>query len=178
MKIWHFIPYSLTKNLGAEYNACMRLIPNEDSACFTDGDTLHLVPDFGAIIQNYAERYPDAVLTCKTNRIHRLSKQLDGPIDDTCDIRGLMMKAYSRRHLTSVTEIKPGEGLSGVLLVVPKKIWKLVPFVENIGLLGVDSQFRIALHDKGIKTLIMDGLFIHHSYRLLTGVENKNHLLV
>lgn len=175
--IWHFQPYSLTKNLGWAYNQYMQLIPDDDSACFTDGDVMHLLPDFGTIIHNYAERYPDAVLTAKTNRIHHLSKQLDGVMDEECNVRDLMMKAYSRKHLTTVTEVMPGEGFSGMLMVVPKKVWKKVPFVENGGCLGVDSAFRIALHQAGIKTLIMDGLFVFHSYRLLNGVSYKSHLI-
>lgn len=171
-------PYRKDRNLGKAYNEIMQMLSDNDSACFTDGDTCFLTPDFGTIIQNYHERYPNTVLTCKTNRIHRLSKQLDGwQMDEECNVRDLITKAESRKHLTTVTEIRPGEGMSGVLMVVSKKIWKEVPFIENGGCLGVDSQFRIDLHNAGIKTYIMDGLFIFHQYRLLNGHLNKTHLV-
>jgi len=164
--------------LGKSYNEIMRLLGPEDSACFTDGDCMFLTADFGTIIHNYHERYPDAVLTAKTNRIHHLSKQLDGEMDNVCDVRELMMKAYSRKDLTSVTEILPGEGMSGCLMLVPKKVWREVPFIENGACLGVDSQFRMDLHKAGKKIYIMDAILIMHTYRLLNGAHYKNHLLI
>jgi hypothetical protein len=150
---------------------------SEETVCFTDGDTSFLTPDFGHIIEDYHQRFPDAVLTCRTNRIHPLSKQLDGRIDEECNVRKLIIKAEERKLLRTVTEIKPGEAMSGLLMIVPKKVWGKVPFVENGGCLGVDSQFRIDLHNAGIKIYIMDGVFIMHSYRLLNGVNYKKHLL-
>jgi hypothetical protein len=149
----------------------------DETVCFTDGDTAFLTSDFGDIIENYHARFPDAVLTCRTNRIHHLSKQLDGKMDEECNMRELIKKAYSYSERTTVTEIKPGEGMSGLLMVVPKKVWLKVPFKENGGCLGVDSQFRIDLHNAGIKTYIMDGVFIFHQYRLLHGAGHKEHLL-
>ena len=168
------IPYRLDKNLGKAYNDIMRM--SDQTVCFTDGDTMFLTPDFGHIIEDYHNRFPDAVLTCRTNRIHHLSKQLDGKMDEECNVRELLIKAEERKHLKTVTEIKPGEGMSGLLMVVPKKVWEKVPFVENGGCLGVDSQFRIDLHNAGIKTYIMDGLFIFHQYRFLQGAGYKKHL--
>lgn len=153
----------------------MRLLSDEDYACFTDGDVVFLTPDFGTIINDYITLYPNTVLTCRTNRIHKLSKQLDGTIDEVCDLRELIKRAEERKHLRSVTEIKPGDGMSGFLMIVPKEIWNEVKFIEN-GLLGVDSQFRMDLHTAGKKIYIMDGMLVHHTYRLLNGQYYKNHL--
>jgi hypothetical protein len=168
-------PYRTDKNLGKCYNDIMRM--SEETVCFTDGDTMFLTPNFGHIIEDYHQRFPDAVLTCRTNRIHPLSKQLDGKMDEECNVRKLIIKAEERKGLKTVTEIKPGEGLSGLLMVVPKSVWKKVPFIENGGCLGVDSQFRIDLHAHGIKTYIMDAVFVFHQYRLLNGGGYKKHLL-
>ncbi len=175
--ILYCTPYNTEKNLGKSYNEIMRLLGPNDSACFTDGDSCFLTPDFGHIIQGYAERYSDAVLTCKVNRIHNLSKQLDGQMDEVFDVRELIMKAYSRKHLTTVTEIKPGEAFSGVLMLVPKRVWQKVPFVETGKALGIDSQFRMDLHTVGIKVYIMDAILNLHLYRLLNGAGYKQHLL-
>lgn len=169
-------PYRTDKNVGKAYNDIFKLLGEDDSACITDGDIMFLTPDFGTIISEYATMYPDAILTCKTNRIHPLSKQLDGQIDEVCDLRELTRKAEARKLVRTVTEIKPGEGMSGLLMVIPKKIWQQVPFIEN-GALGIDSQFRIDLHKAGKKIYIMDGLFIFHSYRILKGINDKSHLL-
>lgn len=154
----------------------MRLVGEDDAVCFHDGDTSFLTPDFGTIIEQYHHQFPDAVLTCRTNRIHKLSKQLDGTIDEKCDMRELMRKAgeYSKRK--TVTEIKNGEGMSGVLMLVPKRLWKEVPFKETKKALGVDTQFRIDLHNAGKRILIMDAVLIYHGYRLLHGADYKEHL--
>lgn len=173
--IWYFTPYTNTKNLGAAYNEYMKLISDHDSACIMDGDTMFLQPDFGNTIENYSKLYPEAILTCRTNRIHHLSKQLDGKMDDECNVREHIKKAEIRKHLTTVTEISPGEGMSGFLMVVPKKIWRRIQFVENGGCLGVDSQFRMDLHNAGIKIYIMDGLYVFHQYRLTH--NSKMHLV-
>jgi hypothetical protein len=167
-------PYRTDRNLGKCYNDIMRM--SDETVCFTDGDTMFLTADFGHLIEDYHQRFPEAVLTCRTNRIHPLSKQLDGKMDEDCDVRKLLIKAEERKHLRTVTEIKPGEGLSGLLMVVPKSVWLKVPFKENGGCLGVDSQFRIDLHSAGIKTYIMDGVFVFHQYRLLNGTGYKKHL--
>ena len=170
-------PYRTDKNLGKAYNDVMKLLGPDDYAVFKDGDAMFLTSDFGTIIEDYIKLYPAAMLTCKTNRIHPLSKQLDGNIDEVCDLRELTMKAYTRKELRTVTEIKPGEAFSGVLMVVPKKLWNEVPFIENQGALGIDSQFRIDLHKTGKKVYIMEGLFIFHAYRILNGITYKQHLL-
>lgn len=168
-------PYSMDKDLGSQYNKIMSMA--QETVCFTDGDTMFLTPDFGHIIQYYHNLYPEAVLTCKTNRIHPLSKQLDGSIDNLCDIRMLISRAEARKHVKTVTEIMPGEAMSGLLMVVPFSVWQKVKFVENKGLLGIDSQFRKDLHAAGIKIFIMDGVFIFHQYRLINGIQYKKHLL-
>lgn len=174
--IIYVIPYRTDKNLGRAYNEIMRLVDEDDSVCFHDGDTSFLTPDFGTIIERYHKQFPDAVLTCRTNRIHKLSKQLDGKMDETCDMRQLMTKAKDYSSRATVTEIKNGEGMSGVLMLVPKKLWRQVPFVETGKPLGVDSQFRIDLHKAGKRILIMDAVLIYHGYRLLHGPEYKEHL--
>jgi hypothetical protein len=168
-------PYRLDKNLGKAYNDIMRM--SDETVCFIDGDTMFLTPDFGHLIDDYHRRFPETVLTCRTNRIHPLSKQLDGKMDEECDVRKLLCKAEERKRLRTVTEIKPGEAMSGLLMVVPKKVWHHVPFKETGGCLGVDSQFRKDLHSNGIKIYIMDGIFIFHQYRLIQGAGFKQHLI-
>ena len=66
-------PYSIDKNLGKAYNEEMALIPDGDAACFLDGDMMFTIPDYGHVINEYANLYPNAVLTCWTNRTHNLS---------------------------------------------------------------------------------------------------------
>ncbi len=134
---------------------------------------MFLTPEWGTIIEEYVNEYPEAVLTCRTNRIHATSKQLDKC--NSVDVQEMINEATERKHLRTVTPINPGEGMSGFLMVVPVKVWEQVKFKEGIGCLGVDSQFRMDVHNAGIPIYIMDGLLVYHIYRL--GHDTKGHLL-
>jgi hypothetical protein len=179
MKVWHFTPYSVSRNLGAEYNSYMELIPEEDSACLMDGDAMHLVPDFGHIIHEYAVRNPNAVLTCYINRIHELAKGQRLVVSD--DVLTCLKVANGMRNNTYKTTPITGS-VSGTLLVIPKHIWKKYPFTEENAyrpgepnILGVDNHFTNQIRANGIQVLRMDSLLIYHQYRLLT--NSKEHLL-
>ncbi len=58
MKVHIMTPYSLTKQLGVAYNEAMALIPDDDSGCLIDGDVNFLTPDYGHIINQYANENP------------------------------------------------------------------------------------------------------------------------
>jgi len=179
MKVWHFTPYSTDRNLGRAYNEYMALIPEGDAACFMDGDAMYLIPDWGHVIENYANTYPNAILTCWINRIHELAKgqNAGGPVwVDEC-----LRDAVIRRELLYKATPITGS-VSGTLLVIPKSIWQLYPFSEvntyrpgEPNLLGVDNEWTNRIRANGVQVLRMDGMLIYHQYRLLTG--KKDHLL-
>lgn len=177
VRVWHFTPYSTEKDLGKAYNDYMRLIPDGDAACVRDGDTLFLTPDWGTIIQNYADKHPDAVLVCYTNRIHPLAKEqlLYGIVSQEYDIE---WKISLSNHLSDrAYNTTPCTGpLSGFLMVIPKSVWQKVPFREGVGLLGVDTFFYKDLRAAGVPILRMDGLYIWHTYRLDKDIKDTTHL--
>ena len=179
MRVWIRTPFSLDKNLGKAYNEEMALIPEGDSACFIDGDVMFLTPNFGEILNKYQEFNPNAVLTCYTNRIHQLAKgQFRNDIIST-DIRDHMKieQGYS-----TVTRM---EGpVSGFLLVVPKHVWNAHKFSEKNtynpdqpNLLGVDNEWTNRIRAHGVPLLRMDGLYVWHTYRILSDGKDKSHLL-
>ena len=138
---------------------------------------MFLTPNWGTIIEEYVALYPNAVLTCRTNRIHHLSKQLLADGLQILSVEGMIGQAECVKELRCVTTILPGEGMSGFLMVVPVALWQQIPFKEGIGCLGVDSQFRMDVHNAGKQILIMDGLLVWHTYRLATCVNDKTHLV-
>lgn len=155
----------------------MSMIPEGDACCFVDGDTLFLTPDFGHIIDAYHKAHPDAVLTCWTNRIHTLASEQNKHLQSTDIIDHLVIPQ-------GVTTATPLEGpVSGFLLVVPKKIWNEHKFTEENryhpgkpNLLGVDNDFTNKVRKAGIQVLRMDGLYVWHTYRLLSNGLDKTHL--
>lgn len=186
--IYYFKPFSTDKNLGACYNKYMSLINDDDTAVLLDGDTCFLTPDYGMVIAEYVAAYPDAVLTCWTNRINEKAEQQYDPLA----VRGV---ADMRFHLQMAKElqiapVEPAIALhgfvSGFMLVVPKKVWLAVggfaekQVYEDRGphnLLGVDNDFTNRVRKAGVQVLRMNRIYIWHTYRLLQGDNNKSHLL-
>lgn len=176
------IPYSTEKNLGKAYNDTMRLLGDDDHACFRDGDTCWLTPDYGVHLAEYVRLYPNAVLTCWTNRINERAEQ-QWPYDrDNPDMRfHLNCAILAQNKLYNVT---PLHGfVSGFCMVVPKSVWNKHKFAEvqvyedrgPHNLLGVDNDFTNRVRAAGVPVLRMDGLYIWHTYRLLT--NSKEHLM-
>lgn len=177
MIVHDIIPFAQDKNLGRAYNKAMALIPEGDWACIRDADTLFLTSDAGNIIHEYATRFPAAgILTCWTNRISTLSDQLyGGAINEDSDIRNhIVIAEKQKNHLYN---IKPVERvISGFLMMISKDTWKDNNFVENRKCLVVDNIFSRRILEKGKQILIMDGLYIWHSYRLINGIMDRSHL--
>jgi GT2 family glycosyltransferase len=171
-------PYDLEKNLGRAYNRQMNLIPEGDAACFHDIDVLLLTPDAPRIIQNYAELYPGALLTCYTNRVSELSRrqllnQVVSP--DANIINHITLAKKQMASLYNVTPIQ--RDISGMLMVIPKSIWLQHPFDESGNCLGVDTKYGRRLRNAGIKILRMDGLYVFHIYRMgMKSIYDKSHL--
>lgn len=184
--IYHFQPYSTERNLGKAYNDHIKLIGDDDVAVLTDGDTCWLTPDYGMVIAEYVAKYPDAVLTCWTNRINEKAEQQypDKSVRENSNIVDHLNIAKSLSY--NDVHATPLHGfVSGFCLVVPKKVWNETKFPEQQmyegrgphNLLGVDNFWTNEIRAKGVQVLRMESVYIWHTYRLLTGDHDKSHLL-
>ena len=182
--IHDIIPYSTDKNLGKAYNDAMALLPDNDHACFRDGDTCWLTPDYGMHLAEYVRLYPNAVLTCWTNRINEKAEQQSniGGVRDDADFTTHLK--YAEVFKSKLYQVTPLQGfVSGFCMVVPKSVWLKHKFAEKQvyedrgphNLLGVDNDFTNRVRAAGVPVLRMDGLYIWHTYRLLN--NSKEHLL-
>lgn len=178
VKVNIMTPYAVDKNLGRAYNQAMSMIGDDEYGCLIDYDVQLLTPDAGQILHRYAEMYPDALLTCFTNRVHPCNKQQlrnSCISNDTNIINHIRIAEIKKQELFKVTEIR--QHLSGFLMLMSKSLWKEVPFTEDKMCLGVDTDYFERLQAAGKKVLRMDGLYVWHTYRLLNGITNKSHLL-
>lgn len=182
--IYDCIPYSTDKNLGKAYNDFMALLPEGSYACFRDGDTCWLTPDYGVHLAEYVRLYPDAVLTCWTNRINEKAEQQYKSLGcREIEEMGYHIRTaeIKKKDLYEVTTLHGF--VSGFCMVVPKSVWNKTKFAEQQvysdrgphNLLGVDNDFTNRVRAAGVPVLRMDGLYIWHTYRLLD--NSKNHLL-
>lgn len=177
MKVHSVIPYDVNKNLGKAYNEEVSRIPEGDAICIMDHDVMTLTPDAGKIINDYANMYPNNLLTCFTNRVQPSLKMqlLNGEISENTDIKHhIELAEKQKEHLYEVTEVN--HWIAGMLMVLSKEFWKKHPFPENGRCLGVDSSYSIGLRRRKYKILRMDGLYVFHQYRIMKGIENKQHL--
>lgn len=173
----HFIsPYRTDKDLGLAYNQAMSLIPDGDWACITDYDVLPLTPDFGQIVEEYTKKYPDTgIFTCRTNRIGNPDQQMFGDSITNPNILFHFNTAEeAKAKLFQSTEIKAP--ISGFLMVIKKDTWNKIKFPEGRGCLGVDNLFSNAIARAGMKILLMDSIYVWHTYRLKNGTKDKSHL--
>jgi len=177
--IYYFIPYSINKNLGDEYNKYMRLLPNEnDIAVLTDGDIMFLNPNWGDIIRNVVKKYGYGIYTCLTNRIGMGSEQLYGnKISLNSDIKYHKKLADALFKKNEYKVLKATNQVSGFLLVINKSIWKsLGGFATDLKFLGVDNQFTKEALKCKIPIYIMQGLYVFHYYRFIEGFKHTKHL--
>lgn len=148
-------------------------------AVFMDGDMMFLNSNFGHIIQDYIDSYPDAVLTCKTNRTHRLS---ESQRDNQCNSENVWECLTHAKNLSDRSVSIATGPLSMLLMVIPKKVWEQHNFTEvnkyrpdETNMLGVDNDWTNRIRAACVPVYVMNGLFMYHQYRLLTG--EKTHLL-
>lgn len=171
------IPYRQDKNLGKAYNDEFDLCPEEDWLCFIDHDVLFLTPDAINIMEEYVKLYPDTGLfCCRTNRIHPLAQyQLVDPSPSlNTNVEHWMERAYNQKRLIpKFTEVQ--HEVSGFLMLISKKTWRDIKFIESGRALGVDNDYCWRLLDAGKSIRCMEGLLVWHTYRL-KDIKDKTHL--
>lgn len=170
-------PFALDKKYGRELNRCVAMIPDGQWICIMDLDTMILSHKQIPIMYEYIERYPDVGLFLATsNRSGSHNKQrYQNVISKNSDISYWLMK---------VDEIVPTykihapikNFISGHLMLFKKDLWNINKFDENLDVLGVDRTFAQGVLDNGKQIGIMEDILIWHTYRLLTGSLNKDHL--
>jgi hypothetical protein len=173
VKIADIIPYSIDKNLGQAYNDAVRSCDAE-WICLRDADTMWLTHDYGHVLHHYINTYPDTWLfTCPTNRIGNKQQQYNGISEDPNIIK----------HRNIAYMVKKNKGaqdlhkyISGHMMMFPKWVWEKIPFPETGEILKVDNLWSRAILHAGGKIRLMEGLYIFHYYRLISGVKNTNHL--
>lgn len=176
--IYFFSPYSFEKNLGQAYNEYFKLVPKEeDWICFTDLDSMFLIPEIGNQLQNYINKYPETGLfTCLTNRVGNLEQCYKGEISNNSDIlyhKKIAIQLKEQNNL-KVKELK--NIISGHLMLIQKGNWRRVGGFKNNGVLAIDNDFSKKILLNRMKILLMEEVYLLHYYRFLEGISYKQHL--
>lgn len=172
--VWFFTPYSFEGRLFEAYNQYMSLIKDPDDwAVFTDGDTLFFHSDFGHIVRDYIEKYPDTgMFTCYTNRIGTKSQLYDDKLKEIDSIKyNFLIADYLRREKEGGTT-QINSPVSGFLMIIKRKTWDLIKnelklILKNKRLLDVDYAICSILIEKGYSIRRMDAVLMFHYYRFV-----------
>lgn len=176
INIYHFIPWSTEKNLGAAYNKFMSMLPSDDDwACFLDGDAIHTTTYFGKNIENVIKNNPDYNLfTCVTNRVGSIYQIASGSswTNDSQKFHRDFGEKLWNTHKSKVLDITNQKFyLSGVLILINKKIWKKAGKFKEEKMLSIDNDIHKKVKSVGGKVGLMQGIYVQHWYR---GGNQKN----
>jgi GT2 family glycosyltransferase len=173
-----YVPYCPShidggKNLGFAYNNFMKMIGEDDWACFLDHDAMFTTPDWYRQLEVVIEKYPDAgEFSVRTNRIGNAAQLYTDPsIPNFSHNHNLKMHrrigaALQKQNTVEVIEYtkKRNRGLSGLTILTSKRAWKLVGGFSD-GFLGVDWDYTFRCANKGLKNYILRGVYVYHWYR-------------
>jgi len=180
MSVIHVTPFSKDKNLGKAYNQAFEKIGYNDWLCIRDIDTMFLTPNTPNIIEQYTKLYPETgIFTCLTNRISLAAKDqlYQGRISENSDIKYHIGIAESLEKSSMNKRTKILAPISGMLMVISKKIWDIHKFDESGLCLGVDNEYSTRISRHGLSIYRMDAVYIWHTYRIINGIHSKSHLL-
>jgi GT2 family glycosyltransferase len=178
-KIFHVIPWNSDKNIGISYNNMMKLIGTNDWVCFLDGDAVHTTTYFGSRIEEVIEKNPEySLFTCFTNRVgcpYQIAPNVDKKNNDQSYHRNFGENLWNENK-TLVMDITNKQELSGVLILINKKIWESVGGFKDSKMLTVDNDIHSKVRNSGNKVGLMKGIYVQHWYRN-DNINDRKHLL-
>jgi len=178
--IYYSVPFDAAKNIGAYYNAFMRLLPTDDDfACFIDRDAMFTTPNYGVQIQEIVKQNHDCGLfTAVASRIgcnyQRAGNWETDDMNEHMRI-GAGIQQQHRLTTTDITVDAETNPLGGVLILIRKSTWKKAGGFPESGMLGIDNSIHRSVAATGEKVLLMNGVYLYHWYRG-GNVRDKKHL--
>lgn len=180
--IYKFQPFSVTKELGKEYNAHCAIVPNlDDWILILDYDAMILTPQTYKVIETAIARYPDTGIFGAIGSRVGFSFQRHGrDISENDSILYHKSRAEDFAETFATGICRDAPLVAGMFMLFRKSYWINNPFQENIvDSNGKNFDFNFcqrAIRERKPMRIIM-GAYIWHTYRL--GSENymdKSHL--
>jgi cellulose synthase/poly-beta-1,6-N-acetylglucosamine synthase-like glycosyltransferase len=174
--IWFFTPYSFEGKLFEAYDQYMSLIRDTDDwVVFSDGDTLFFHSDFGHMVRDYTEKYPDTgMFTCFTNRIGTKSQLYNKELFEIDSIKYNFLIAEHIRSENYGKATKTQLPVSGFFIAIRHRTWMAIKeelklILRDKQILDVDYALSNLLLAKGYTIRRIDNLLILHYYRFVEG---------
>jgi len=170
-----YAPKEKKKNIGWAYNNFMKMIGEDDWACFVDHDAIFTIPNWYPVLEEVVYEIENGresnrsvgLLTAVTNRIGNVEQILFSKTSDEAKNHDM----YFHRKIGQEQYRKYGLGvlqannlISGILMLTSKKAWKKSGGFKD-GFLGVDNDYDKKIRNAGYRTLILQGIYMYHWYR-------------
>lgn len=169
--IYFCTPYSLEKCLGRFMNREMESVSIDDWVCFTDGDAMFTLHDFGhkisrVISESCMGNTPYGLLTCMTNRVGTEYQCVKKMYHEESMVKHWQYgSALWKSNGTNVRDITNMAPLSGVMILIKKRAWKKAGGFHEGGILGVDNKIHRSVASSGQRVGLMEGIYLMHYYR-------------
>jgi hypothetical protein len=165
LQIRYLSPFSISKEIGKEYNKVIFETPNDCWIVLRDWDTLPCTPDskYGQQISDIIKANPDySLIGCITNRLKHKHQLYNGVFCDNSDI-GEHLRRGKELFENHYSEVAPVKEVAGLCMIFHKSVWEKVKFRENS--IFFDRFFCTDLRRKRLKIGIARGLYMFHLYR-------------
>lgn len=179
--IYKFQPFDINKQIGKEYNAHCSIVPSPDDwILILDYDCMILASEAYKVIEAAISRYPETVLFgAKCNRVGYSHQRLNQEMSDNDSMRYHNQLAIDQAELFINGECESARGIAGFFMLFRKSYWQQNPFQEEIYDKNnnlFDYNFCRHAIKKGMKVMVIKGVYCWHSYRLLKTPNDTRHL--
>ena len=181
--IWFFTPYSFEKKMLAAWQAYMGLVKDDDDwVVMMDGDIAIFQANFGHIVREYIDKYPDTGLfTCYASRSGTGYMM---PEKNLMNAHNIMIHHHLSEKLQRERYLRAKEidrRVTGHFMCIKKATWKAISKevekeCEGLNILSVDTKISETILRRGMKIRLMESLYVLHYYRLKEVAKRKQML--
>jgi GT2 family glycosyltransferase len=154
------------RNLGAAYNRAMGALSPGDWCCFLDHDAMFTSPGWrDQLRQAIAENPRAGLIAAYTNRIGRKTQIAPGcPQSHDLLEHAAFGAELAARYAAAARDITADSPISGVVMAMSRETWALIGGFRD-GFFGVDNWAHRDVRSKGLRVMILPGLYVYHWYR-------------
>lgn len=181
MSVHYISPYRCDKNIGLAINEAIKAITfnADDWVILTDHDMLWLLPDSKAQVERILAETDFDVLGCMTNRIRSKEQLVGGVFNEDDRVREHIRIAEKCREVGG-NSVKTANGcVAAFMMAFRASVWAYTGgFTENA--INFDRLFCDQARTGGAKIGIMQGVYVWHSYRLMSSnpKQQTSHLTI
>lgn len=166
------IPYMAGKHVGAAYNREISRLDKNQWFILIDYDVLILNPYWHEICEDAIDRYEHVcgLFTCYTNRIGCKLQVAPGVSKENIESHDILFHRKRSRDFYTTRQGKvrdvteSTQEFSGFFMLSNKAVWEKVGGFDTSSFFHIDRHYCRAVRKAGYRTMIMESLYVYHTY--------------